>query len=115
MPSGPVNCGRRAECGRRVSWLCLLYDAADLLSIVAVHGLNGHRDETWTAANGKHWLRDLLPNDLPHARIFCWGYDANTHSGRISCQYLYDHAKTIVSDLCLERQLTNVRSDEGNT
>jgi hypothetical protein len=77
-------------------------------SIVAVHGLNGHRDKTWTAANGVHWLRDLLPTDLPHARIFCWGYDANTHGDRVSCQYLYDHARSLVADLCLERRLTNV-------
>ncbi|PZC88543.1 hypothetical protein A1F95_10868, partial [Pyrenophora tritici-repentis] len=34
-------------------------------------------------------------------------YDANTHSGsQVSCQYLFDHARTLVSDLCLERQIT---------
>ncbi|KAF2729360.1 hypothetical protein EJ04DRAFT_395422, partial [Polyplosphaeria fusca] len=76
-------------------------------SIVAVHGLNGHRDNTWTAANGTHWLRDLLPKDIPNARIFCWGHDANTHGSRVSCQYLYDHARSLVSDLCLKRRLTN--------
>jgi hypothetical protein len=78
-------------------------------SIVAVHGLNGHRNKTWTAANGVHWLRHLLPTDVPNARIFCWGYDANTHGDRVSCQYLYDHARQLVSDLCLKRRLTNVR------
>jgi hypothetical protein len=78
-------------------------------SIVAVHGLNGHRDKTWTAPNGVHWLRDLLTNDIPNARILCWGYDANTYgNSRVSCQYLYDHAISLVSDLCLERRLTNV-------
>src|SRR3989440_7402128 len=78
-------------------------------SIVAVHGLNGHREKTWTAANGVHWLRDLLPNDIPNARILSWGYDANTHSNsRVSCQYLYDHARSLVADLCLERKLSNV-------
>ncbi|KAF2183413.1 hypothetical protein K469DRAFT_728118 [Zopfia rhizophila CBS 207.26] len=76
-------------------------------SIIAVHGLNGHRDKTWTASNGVNWLRDLLPQALPNARIITWGYDANTHSGaRVSCQYLYDHARSLVADLCLERQLT---------
>ena len=78
-------------------------------SIVALHGLNGHREKTWTAENGVHWLRHLLPEDLPHARIICWGYDANTHAaGRVSWQYLYDHAKTLVSDLCRKRKMTNV-------
>ncbi|EEA18512.1 hypothetical protein PMAA_007910 [Talaromyces marneffei ATCC 18224] len=76
-------------------------------SIVAVHGLNGHRDKTWTAANGVNWLSNLLPTDIPNARVFCWGYDANTHDDRVSCQYLYDHATQLVSDLCLERRLTN--------
>jgi hypothetical protein len=73
-----------------------------------VHGLNGHRDKTWTAANGVHWLRDLLPHDIPNVRIFCWGYDANTYGDGVSCQYLYDHARQLVSDLCLKRRLTKV-------
>ena len=82
-----------------------------------MHGLNGHCEKTWTAGSGVNgvdsvnWLRDLLPHDLPNARILSWGYDANTHSGlRVSCQYLFDHARTLVSDLCLERQITEVRS-----
>ncbi|PSN60505.1 hypothetical protein BS50DRAFT_593611 [Corynespora cassiicola Philippines] len=79
-------------------------------SIVAIHGLNGHRDETWTAANGTHWLRDLLPNDLPNARIFCWGYDANTHGKRVSHQFLHDHAEELVSDLCRRRKRTDVQA-----
>lgn len=78
-----------------------------VVDIVAVHGLNGHRDETWTAANGTHWLRDLLPKDIPNARIFCWGYDANTHGKRVSHQFLHDHAEQLVSDLCLRRKRTN--------
>jgi hypothetical protein len=76
-----------------------------------VHGLNGHCEETWTTSSGVNWLRDLLPHDLPNARILSWGYDANTHSSSgVSCQYLFDHARTLVSDLCLERQITEVRS-----
>ncbi|CAN9148983.1 unnamed protein product [Alternaria alternata] len=55
-----------------------------VVDIVAVHGLNGHCEKTWTAGNSidsVNWLRDLLPHDLPNARILSWGYDANTHSG----------------------------------
>ncbi|EAQ83136.1 hypothetical protein CHGG_10954 [Chaetomium globosum CBS 148.51] len=79
-----------------------------IVDIVALHGLNGHRERTWTAENGVHWLRDLLPEDLPHARILCWGYNANTHAAdRVSWQSLYDHARTLVSDLCRKRKLTN--------
>ncbi|CAN9179325.1 unnamed protein product [Alternaria alternata] len=47
-------------------------------AIVAVHGLNGHREKTWTTSGGVNWLRELLPHDLPNARILSWGYDANT-------------------------------------
>ena len=82
-------------------------------SIVAIHGLNGHQDKTWTAVNDVQWLRDLLPNDIPTARIFCWGYNANTHGDRVSCQYLYDHARALVSDLCLKRELTEVILGRG--
>lgn len=77
-------------------------------SIVAVHGLNGHREKTWTV-DTVNWLRDLLPSDVPHARILSWGYNASTHStSQISGQYLYDHARTLISDLCLKRRLTKV-------
>jgi hypothetical protein len=78
-------------------------------SIVALHGLNGHRDETWTAANGIHWLRDLLAKDILDARIFCWGYDANMHGKRVSYQFLHDHAEQLVLDLCLRKKRTNAR------
>ncbi|KAH7061760.1 hypothetical protein BKA63DRAFT_194159 [Paraphoma chrysanthemicola] len=67
-----------------------------IVDIVAVHGLNGHCEKTWTAGNGVNWL-----HDLPNARILSWGYDANTHSSsRVSTQYLYDHGRGLVSDLC---------------
>ncbi|KAM3533698.1 hypothetical protein MY4038_003013 [Beauveria bassiana] len=59
----------------------VVYDGDNpIVDIIALHGLNGHREKTWTARNGVHWLRDLLPEDLPQARILCWGYDANTHA-----------------------------------
>ncbi|KAI2623161.1 hypothetical protein GGR54DRAFT_629751 [Hypoxylon sp. NC1633] len=87
----------------------VVYDSPEAsLDIVAIHGLNGHPDKTWTAGNGVHWLRDLLPKDLPNVRILTWGYDANTHSSdRVSCQYLYDHALELVADLTRKRTLTN--------
>ncbi|KAL6712927.1 hypothetical protein ACLMJK_009482 [Lecanora helva] len=77
------------------------------LDIVAVHGLNGHRDETWTTDEGVNWLKDLLPKQIPRARIVTWGYDVNTHSSsELSKQYLYDHGRQLVSDLCLDRKLS---------
>lgn len=102
-------CGRH-RCYPRVNIcrLWILHANRAVRSIVAVHGLNGHRETTW-GANDVNWLRDFLPADLPNARILTWGYDADTHStSQISFQYLYNHATTLVSDLCLERSLTKV-------
>ncbi|KDN71371.1 putative phosphorylase superfamily protein [Colletotrichum sublineola] len=91
--------------------LDILVEGTDpVVDIVAIHGLNGHREHTWTATGDKHWLRDFLPTDLPNARILCWGYDANTHStSGVSCQYLYDHARELVADLSRKRELTKSR------
>lgn len=80
-------------------------------SIVAIHGLNGHRRKTWTARNGVNWLRDpnMLPDIIPNARIMSWGYDASTHSTKeLSAMYLYDHAQKLVSDLSLHRRIDKV-------
>ncbi|KDN65752.1 hypothetical protein CSUB01_07533 [Colletotrichum sublineola] len=91
--------------------LAILVEGTDpVVDIVAIHGLNGHREHTWTATGDKHWLRDFLPADLPNVRILCWGYDANTHStSGVSCQYLYDHARELVADLSRKRELTKSR------
>ncbi|KAI9776252.1 MAG: hypothetical protein M1839_000486 [Geoglossum umbratile] len=81
-----------------------------IVDIVAIHGLNGHREKTWTASNNILWLRDLLPKDIPNARIFSWGYDVNTHStSHLSAQYLYGHARTLVSDLSRKRRVTKTQ------
>ena len=47
-----------------------------------MHGLNptasqDHAFNTWTASNKKMWLRDFLPEELPRARIFIYGYNGN--------------------------------------
>jgi pimeloyl-ACP methyl ester carboxylesterase len=47
-------------------------------SIVAVHGLGGDWEETWTDNNGQLWLRDFLHDDLPTARVLSFGYNSNT-------------------------------------
>jgi hypothetical protein len=33
---------------------------------------------TWTAENGKLWLQDFLPSQLPSARIMSFGYNSDT-------------------------------------
>ncbi|XXH00698.1 hypothetical protein Hte_007048 [Hypoxylon texense] len=78
------------------------------LNIVAVHGLNGHRENTWKADNGVSWLEDedMLPEKIPNARIFVWGYDARTHGNDyMSEAYLHQHGSQLVSELADERRL----------
>jgi hypothetical protein len=49
---------------------------------VAVHGLGGHWDKTWTGNTNKNWLKDFLPQQLEGggtpARIMSFGYDSRT-------------------------------------
>lgn len=73
-----------------------------LYSLVAVHGSKGYDEEAWVE-NGASWLRDLLPLNIPNARILSWNYDANEDQGR-----LHISATALVSGLCLKRDLTDV-------
>lgn len=78
-------------------------------SIVAIHGLNGHREKSWTADNQTLWLRDLLPAVIGNARILTYGYDANTDGPtQLATDYMHDHAMTFLSKLSVLRRLTCV-------
>ncbi|KAI5194011.1 hypothetical protein E4T38_09764 [Aureobasidium subglaciale] len=78
-------------------------------SIVFVHGLNGHRERTWTAPNGIVWPKDLLPVSCPAARILTFGYDSRTHAARdLSKQTFHGHATTLLQRLSLLRRRTKV-------
>jgi hypothetical protein len=92
--------------------LKLLLEGTDpVVDIVAVHGLNGHREETWTATNGVNWLEDknMLPAMVRNARIYTWGYDASTHGRRsVTNMYLDDYGRRLVMDLADERKATGV-------
>jgi hypothetical protein len=55
------------------------------VDIIAIHGLNGHYEATWTdRTTGANWLKDpaFLSNDIPYARIQSFGYNSLTYFSR---------------------------------
>jgi hypothetical protein len=71
------------------------------ISVIAVHGFNGHLENTWTAENSILWLRDLLPQEVPRARILTFGYDTGNRQ-------VFDVGESLVSELSLERRKNKV-------
>ncbi|KAI0551739.1 hypothetical protein F4679DRAFT_537810 [Xylaria curta] len=60
---------------------CILHDGVhhgeEGIDIVFVHGLFGSRLSSYTKG-GVCWIRDLLGQDIPNARIISWGWAAST-------------------------------------
>ncbi|TVY38555.1 Protein SERAC1 [Lachnellula occidentalis] len=71
------------------------------IDIVAIHGITGDAHETWTHANGKLWLRDFVPQNLPGARVFTFGYPGDVFR---SLNSFDNWARQLLKDL------TNVRT-----
>ena len=62
----------------------------DEIDLVAIHDLGGPYHSSWTHGNGTLWLRDLLPDAFPRARIFSYGYRteaffADSELGFLAC------------------------------
>ncbi|KAF8526885.1 hypothetical protein BU17DRAFT_7170, partial [Hysterangium stoloniferum] len=75
--------------------------------IVAIHGLDGDPEWSFTASNGVLWLRDLLPTSIPTARVLTYGYDARTQGVNRSQQTLYDLSVDLIAKLSTFRVHTN--------
>ncbi|TVY49381.1 Protein SERAC1 [Lachnellula occidentalis] len=74
------------------------------LDIIAIHGLNGDREHTWTEPKShKLWLRDFLPNDLPRARVMVFGYDATPIFAN-STAGIVEHARDLLRCLVEMRE-----------
>lgn len=56
------------------------------VDVIAVHGLGGHYEKTWTSVPVAPtsetpetpciWLKDLIPSEIPDARILSFGYNS---------------------------------------
>ncbi|KAI2923323.1 hypothetical protein CBS147343_872 [Aspergillus niger] len=82
------------------------------IDIIAVHGLNpkskkNHAEKTWES-NGKLWLRDFLPKQLPRARIFLFSYNSKV-AIQSSAAGVREQAHVLLDRLRLEREKCEYR------
>lgn len=85
-----------------------------LHSIVFIHGIFGNRRSTWEK-DGIFWPEQLLPNDIPDARIITYGYCttaiqlSQSHKGHggmlglISQNGLKENAELLSAELVSQR------------
>ena len=72
-----------------------------IFSIVFVHGLQGDSTGTW-ATSKVFWPKDLLPQDIPDARILTFGYDALVQ--RETPLLIKDLGKVLLDSLTINRR-----------
>ncbi|KAG8841211.1 hypothetical protein FRB91_005240, partial [Serendipita sp. 411] len=102
-----LNCRRKSKPKRqkKLGFIELFAGRDPIVDIIAIHGLDGHREQSWTAEDGTMWLKDLLPGDIPNARILSYGYDADTRSfAQTSTQTIFHHAVTFTENLSMLRR-----------
>ncbi|KAL6863992.1 Alpha/Beta hydrolase protein [Trichoderma novae-zelandiae] len=81
-------------------------DRSDAVDIVAIHGLNGHHEDTWIdEATGCNWLSDpsCLCQDIPNARVLSYGYNSLSYLSR-SHSDVRDFASTLLAALRAKRR-----------
>ncbi|KFY10202.1 hypothetical protein V491_07769 [Pseudogymnoascus sp. VKM F-3775] len=84
--------------------------SASSVDIVAVHGLDEAKLDTWTDPRTNIlWLRDLFPYKQLNVRVLAYGYEAeNLSSSRDNtADRTLPYATTLIAALCAERELSN--------
>lgn len=82
-------------------------------SVVAVHGLGGDWEATWTDADQSClWLRDFVPQQFPdtNLRIWSFGYDSKTAFTNSTAD-IDDAAKALIDSVDGERRGNNSRKN----
>lgn len=65
-----------------------------------------HADDTWTEEeSGTNWLKDLLPQEIPDARILAYQYNANVVWGSSSAG-VKEQAEMMLHCICIEREVS---------
>lgn len=91
----------------RRAYFLLIYQYL-LLSVVAVHGLNGGMKRSWThEETKKFWLQDFLPINVPNVRVMTFGYMAGAAFGNSTAD-ITDYAKDLLSSLVDKREEDDV-------
>ncbi|KAH8698147.1 hypothetical protein GQ44DRAFT_633220, partial [Phaeosphaeriaceae sp. PMI808] len=75
--------------------------------IIAIHGLGGHPQETWTE-QGKIWLRDFVPLKTPNVRTLTFGYNSTVAFGK-SVSNIKDFALQLLDGLRIIRKKATTR------
>lgn len=73
-----------------------------------MHGLNpfsniNHAYDTWTHSNGTFWPYQFLPQEIPEARIWVYGYNSNV-AKEVSEARIKDHADVLLDRLQRKRK-----------
>ncbi|SPO06587.1 uncharacterized protein DNG_09277 [Cephalotrichum gorgonifer] len=78
-------------------------DGSADLDVVAIHGLNGHFQRTWTdPATDFNWLRGALPTAIPGARVLSFSYNSILQFSK-STSNLNVFADQLLESLLVER------------
>ncbi|KAF8526901.1 hypothetical protein BU17DRAFT_82343 [Hysterangium stoloniferum] len=81
------------------------------VDIVAIHGVDGDRISSWTAADASQtWLqdKDMLPRDIPEARILTYGYNSVTWGDQRPIRIAMEsHAQDLIAQLVAYRTETH--------
>ncbi|KAK9774282.1 putative Ankyrin repeat protein [Seiridium cardinale] len=86
-----------------------------VVDIVAVHGLNGHYERTWTTClqdenkTPVNWLKDLLPLRVRNARIMSFAYNSTVQFSKSTAD-VYIFAEQLLEELLRRRQ--NILQDK---
>jgi hypothetical protein len=90
-------------------------DQGGLVDIVAIHGLGGHYQKTWTwepsersIGEPHNWLRESLPKQIPAARIMSFGYNSTVWLSR-SIADIQTFAEQLILGLDINRKSDHER------